>query len=83
MLDIQTTIRHAISKLLHDVAVSHEARVKRALGLKVLGTIFRATAPSEATDARSAIEQAMRAAMFKAQESQHEKEDTDPHPSHS
>jgi hypothetical protein len=41
ILDIQTTIRHAVSKLLHDAAVTKEARFSRALALKRLGAIFQ------------------------------------------
>ena len=41
ILDILTTIRHAVSKLLHDAAVTKEARFARALGLKRLGAIFQ------------------------------------------
>lgn len=66
VLDIQTTIRHAVSKLLHDSSVTHEARVKRAYGVKAVGNIFRAVVLTESVNARSAIEAAMRAAIFKA-----------------
>lgn len=75
VLDIQITIRHAVSKLLHDSSVSHEARVKRAYGLKYLGTIFRTVAPCEdaqTSDARAQIEAAMRAALFKSQNGREE-----------
>ena len=66
LLDIQMTVRHAVSKLLHDAAVTREARVARALGLKRLGAIFQAAVEVEGTnDARSAIEAAMRAAVAK------------------
>jgi hypothetical protein len=41
ILDIQTTIRHAVSKLLHDAAVTKEARFARAVALKKLGSIFQ------------------------------------------
>lgn len=67
ILDIQMTIRHAVSKLLHDAAVTKEARFARAVGLKRLGAIFQAAVEVEGTnDARSAIEAAMRAAVSKA-----------------
>ena len=41
ILDIQTTVRHAVSKLLHDAAVTKEARFARAVALKKLGAIFQ------------------------------------------
>ena len=66
ILDIQRTIRHAVSKLLHDAAVTKEARFARAVGLKRMGAIFQAAVEVEGTnDARSAIEAAMRAAVSK------------------
>lgn len=87
VLDIQTTIRHAVSKLLHDSAVTHEARVKRAYGVKAVGTIFRSVVLTESVNARSAIEAAMRAAIFKAQADGEEGDDAAhaaeaEHPSH-
>ena len=67
ILDIQKTIRHAVAKLLHDAAVTKDARFARAMGLKRLGGIFQAAVEVEGTnDARSAIEAAMRAAVSKA-----------------
>jgi hypothetical protein len=66
ILDIQTTIRHSVSKLLHDAAVTKEARFARAMGLKKLGRIFQEAVEVEGTnDARAAIEAAMRAAVSK------------------
>jgi hypothetical protein len=44
ILDIQTTIRHAVSKLLHDAAITKEARFARAVALKKLGAIFQVSA---------------------------------------
>jgi len=59
ILDIQRTVRHAVGKLLHDAAVTKEARFARAMGLKRLGAIFQASTEVEGTnDARSAIEAA-------------------------
>lgn len=88
VLDIQTTIRHAVSKLLHDSSVTHEARVKRAYGIKELGNVFRSVVLTESVNARSAIEAAMRAAIFKTQGQQEEEGPDDhsdgeaPHPSY-
>jgi len=68
ILDIQKTVRHAVSKLLHDAAVTRDARFSRAMGLKRLGTIFQSAVEVEGTsDARSAIEAAMRAAVARAE----------------
>ena len=70
VLDIQSTVRHAVSKLLHDSSVSHEARVARAYGLKHLGAIFQSVAPlpdPNTMDARAQVEAAMRAAIFKGE----------------
>lgn len=90
VLDIQTTIRHAVSKLLHDSSVTHEARVKRAYGVKAIGNVFRGVVLTEGVNARSAIEAAMRAAIFKTQGQQEEGADGEhsdgehgaPHPSY-
>ena len=69
ILDIQRTVRHAVSKLLHDAAITKEARYARALGLKRMGAAFQAATEVEGTsDARSAIEHAMRAAVTKKAE---------------
>ncbi len=76
ILDIQSTIRHAVSKLLHDAAVTKEARFTRAMALKELGAIFQSEVEVEGTsDARTAIEAAMRAAVSKAEKARDESDD--------
>ena len=76
ILDIQSTIRHAVSKLLHDAAVTKEARFARAVALKELGAIFQGVVEVEGTsDARTAIEAAMRAAVSKAEKARDDSDD--------
>lgn len=43
MLDIESTLGHVCQRVLGDAAASKEVRHARALGLRELGRIFRAT----------------------------------------
>jgi hypothetical protein len=70
-LDIESTIRAACFKVLHDVSASAETRRLRAEALAILGRVFQEAKGPEGADAMKQVEEAMRK-MFQQEEGEEE-----------
>lgn len=63
-VDIESTLKVVIAKLLHDASASHNERIRRAKALKHVGEIFQSTRPPSGSS--DDVEEAVRSAFLAA-----------------
>merc|ERR1712060_345030 len=71
VLDIETTIREVVSKVLYDHAVPKDDRIKRAEAVEILGRVFQEAHLIDSdikTTARQQVEEALRSVMEQARD---------------